>query len=47
MVVGPLPEFMEGDEVRYGSTNYQDFLKQYFTEKLDGRKHLERLKLEQ
>ncbi|RLN42595.1 S-norcoclaurine synthase 1-like [Panicum miliaceum] len=47
VVVGPLPELMKGDKVRYRSTNYQDFLKQYFTEKLDGRKHLERLKLEQ
>ncbi|CAN6300860.1 unnamed protein product [Urochloa humidicola] len=47
MLLGPLPEFMKGDKVLYNSTNYQDFLKQYFTAKLDGRKHLERLKLEQ
>jgi len=47
MVVGPLPEFMKGDKVRYRSTNYQDYLKQYFTAKLDGRVHVERLKLEQ
>jgi isopenicillin N synthase-like dioxygenase len=47
MVVGPLEEFVKGDEVRYRSTNYQDFLKQYFTAKLDGRKHLDRLKLVQ
>ncbi|CAL4914472.1 unnamed protein product [Urochloa decumbens] len=46
-VVSPLPEFMKGDKVRYKSTNYQDFLKLYFTAKLDGRKHVERLKLEQ
>ncbi|CAN6312705.1 unnamed protein product [Urochloa humidicola] len=45
-LLGPLPEFMKGDKVLYNSTNYQDFLKQYFTAKLDGRKHLERLKLE-
>lgn len=47
MVVGPLPEFMKGDKVRYRSTNYQDYLKQFYTAKLDGRMHLERLKLEQ
>ena len=47
MVVGPLPEFMKGDKVRYRSTNYQDYLKQFYTAKLDGRMHLERLKFEQ
>ena len=47
LVVGPLPEFMKGDKVRYRSTNYQDYLKQFYTAKLDGRMHLERLKFEQ
>jgi len=47
VVIGPLPEFMKGDRVGYRSTNYQDFLKRYFTAKLDGRMYLERLKLEQ
>ena len=47
MVVGPQPEFMKGDRVRYRSTNYQDFLKRYLAAKLDGRMHKERLKLEQ
>ncbi|CAN6289405.1 unnamed protein product [Urochloa humidicola] len=47
MVLSPLPEFMKGDKVHYRSTNYQDFMKQYFTTKLDGRKHLDKLKLEQ
>ncbi|KAJ1297072.1 hypothetical protein BS78_01G350000 [Paspalum vaginatum] len=47
MTVGPLPEFTKGDKLRYRSTNYQDYLKQYFAGKLDGRKHVEKLKLEQ
>jgi isopenicillin N synthase-like dioxygenase len=47
IMVGPLPEFMKGDKERYGSTSYEDFMKQYFATKLDGRKHIERLKLEQ
>ncbi|OQU92565.1 hypothetical protein SORBI_3001G366200 [Sorghum bicolor] len=47
MMVGPLPEFVKGDKERYGSTSYEDFMKHYFATKLDGRKHLERLKLEQ
>ncbi|KAJ1297070.1 hypothetical protein BS78_01G349800 [Paspalum vaginatum] len=45
MIVGPLPEFMKGNQVRYRSTSYQDYMKQYFAEKLDGRKHLDRLRL--
>ena len=43
----PLPEFVKkGEKVRYRSTSYEDFLKQYFAAKLDGRERLERLKLE-
>ncbi|CAD6211239.1 unnamed protein product [Miscanthus lutarioriparius] len=43
----PLPEFVKkGEKVRYRSTSYEDFLKQYFSAKLDGRARLERLKLE-
>ncbi|WVZ56988.1 hypothetical protein U9M48_007440 [Paspalum notatum var. saurae] len=44
-IVGPLLEFTKGDEVRYTSTSYQDYMKQYFAEKLDGKKNLERLRL--
>ncbi|KAJ1280365.1 hypothetical protein BS78_04G226800 [Paspalum vaginatum] len=47
MIVGPLPEFMRGDKLRYRSTNYQDYLKQFYAGKLDGRKQVEKLKLEQ
>jgi isopenicillin N synthase-like dioxygenase len=47
IMVDPLPEFMKCDKERYGSTSYEDFMKQYFATKLDGRKHIERLKLEQ
>jgi isopenicillin N synthase-like dioxygenase len=44
----PLPELVKkGDRMQYGAINYQDFLKRYFTAKLDGRKHLERFMLEQ
>ncbi|CAL4922734.1 unnamed protein product [Urochloa decumbens] len=46
-MLGPLPELVKkGDKVQYGPTNYQDFLQQYFTAELDGRKHLERFQLE-
>ncbi|ONL98235.1 Protein SRG1 [Zea mays] len=47
MRVGPLPEFVNGGNERYGSTDYEEFMKHYFATKLDGRKHLDRLKLEQ
>jgi isopenicillin N synthase-like dioxygenase len=41
----PLPEFVKkGEKVRYRSTSYEDFLKQYFAAKLDGTERLERLK---
>uniref|UniRef100_A0A0A8XUJ1 Isopenicillin N synthase-like Fe(2+) 2OG dioxygenase domain-containing protein n=1 Tax=Arundo donax TaxID=35708 RepID=A0A0A8XUJ1_ARUDO len=46
-VVSPLPEFVKDDKVHYRSTSYQDFLMQFFKAKLDGKNHLERLKLEQ
>ncbi|TVU46997.1 hypothetical protein EJB05_06571 [Eragrostis curvula] len=47
LVLSPLSEFVtEGEKVRYRSTSYQDFLMQYFAAKLDGRNHVERLKLE-
>ncbi|KAL6906394.1 hypothetical protein ACP4OV_003995 [Aristida adscensionis] len=46
LMVGPLPEFVKGDKVRYRSTSYKDFLKQYLKAKLDGKNHLERFKLE-
>ena len=43
----PLPEFVKkGVKVRYRSMSYEDFLKQNFAAKLDGRERLERLKLE-
>jgi isopenicillin N synthase-like dioxygenase len=43
----PLPELVKkGGGARYGPTSYRDFLTQYFTAQLDGRKHLERLKLD-
>ncbi|GJN07833.1 hypothetical protein PR202_ga25699 [Eleusine coracana subsp. coracana] len=47
LMLSPLPEFMtKGEKVRYGSTTYQDFMTQFFSAKLDGRRHVERLKLE-
>ncbi|RCV43824.1 hypothetical protein SETIT_9G324600v2 [Setaria italica] len=45
LIVGPLPEFVKGEKVRYRSTSYQDFLTQYFKAKLDGKNHLEKFKL--
>ncbi|CAL4915533.1 unnamed protein product [Urochloa decumbens] len=45
LIVGPLPEFVKGDKVRYRSTSYHDFLTQYLKAKLDGKNHLEKLKL--
>ncbi|KAG8083659.1 hypothetical protein GUJ93_ZPchr0016g2544 [Zizania palustris] len=47
LVLSPLPEFVEDGKVRYRSMRYQDFLKQLFTAKLDGKNRLEKLKLEQ
>ncbi|KAF8697910.1 hypothetical protein HU200_035407 [Digitaria exilis] len=37
LTVGPLPEFVKGDKVRYRSTSHQDFLTQYLKAKLDGK----------
>jgi isopenicillin N synthase-like dioxygenase len=45
LIVGPLPEFVKGDKVRYRSTSYRDFLTQFLKAKLDGKNHLEKLKL--
>ncbi|CAN6325176.1 unnamed protein product [Urochloa humidicola] len=45
-MLGPLPALVKkGDKVQYGPTNYQDFLKKFFTAKLDGRTLLESFKL--
>lgn len=47
LMLSPLPEFMKkGEKVHYGSMSHQDFMTQYFSAKLDGRNHVERLKLD-
>ncbi|CAD6203681.1 unnamed protein product [Miscanthus lutarioriparius] len=47
LMLAPLPELVkEGEKVRYGSMSFRDFLKQVYAAKLDGRKHLEGLKLD-
>jgi isopenicillin N synthase-like dioxygenase len=47
LMLGPLPEFVkEPEKPRYGTASYQEFMAQYFGAKLDGRGHIERLKLE-
>jgi hypothetical protein len=46
-MLAPLPELVkEGEKVRYGSMSFRAFLKQVYAAKLDGRKHLEGLKLD-
>ncbi|KAL6642694.1 hypothetical protein ACP70R_020875 [Stipagrostis hirtigluma subsp. patula] len=45
-MLSPLPEFVKDDKVRYRSTRYPEFLTQYLKAKLDGKNHLEILKLE-
>ena len=47
LMLAPLPELVkEGEKVRYGSMSFRGFLKQVYAAKLDGRKHLEGLKLD-
>ncbi|KAL6906400.1 hypothetical protein ACP4OV_004001 [Aristida adscensionis] len=45
--VGPLPELVKNDGVaRYSSMGYMEFMKRFFAAKLDGRRHLESMKIE-
>uniref|UniRef100_A0A0D9XMD6 Fe2OG dioxygenase domain-containing protein n=1 Tax=Leersia perrieri TaxID=77586 RepID=A0A0D9XMD6_9ORYZ len=37
MMISPLPEFVKDDKVKYKSISYHDFMKQFFTQQLDGR----------
>lgn len=44
--VGPLPELVEdGGAARFRSMGYMDFMKRFFTARLDGRDHLESLRI--
>ncbi|RCV43825.1 hypothetical protein SETIT_9G324700v2 [Setaria italica] len=47
-VVGPLPELMKdgNSKARYRSVGYMEFMRRYYSAKLDGRNHLESLKIE-
>ncbi|KAL6906398.1 hypothetical protein ACP4OV_003999 [Aristida adscensionis] len=47
-VLGPLPELVEdaGGEARYRSIAYVDYIKRYFSAKLDGRSHIESLRID-
>ncbi|KAL6648121.1 hypothetical protein ACP70R_012345 [Stipagrostis hirtigluma subsp. patula] len=47
LMVYPLPEFVKDDIVRYKGTSYSDYFRQYLAEKLDGRTHIEKFKMEQ
>uniref|UniRef100_J3N4U5 Fe2OG dioxygenase domain-containing protein n=1 Tax=Oryza brachyantha TaxID=4533 RepID=J3N4U5_ORYBR len=47
IVISPLPQFVKDGKVHYRSISYHDFMKQFFTQQLDGRNRLEKLKLEQ
>ncbi|CAN6319206.1 unnamed protein product [Urochloa humidicola] len=47
-VVGPLPELVTdgNSKARYRSVGYMEFMRRYYSAKLDGRNHLESLKIE-
>ncbi|KAL6642698.1 hypothetical protein ACP70R_020879 [Stipagrostis hirtigluma subsp. patula] len=47
-VVGPLPELVKdgGGKARYRSISYLDYMKRYFSAKLDGRSHVESLQID-
>ncbi|KAL6906395.1 hypothetical protein ACP4OV_003996 [Aristida adscensionis] len=46
-MIGPLPELVkDGGKARYRSLSYLDFMKRYYSAKLDGRNHLESLRNE-
>ncbi|KAK3157119.1 hypothetical protein QOZ80_2AG0116430 [Eleusine coracana subsp. coracana] len=47
-LIGPLPELVKNDggKARYNSVGYLDFMKRYYSAKLDGRNHLESLRNE-
>ncbi|GJN20103.1 hypothetical protein PR202_gb07431 [Eleusine coracana subsp. coracana] len=47
-LIGPLPELVKNDggKARYSSVGYLDFMKRYYSAKLDGRNHLESLRHE-
>nr|ABG66252.1 oxidoreductase, 2OG-Fe oxygenase family protein, expressed [Oryza sativa Japonica Group]BAG87575.1 unnamed protein product [Oryza sativa Japonica Group] len=47
MVISPLPEFVKDGKVKYRSISYLDFMKQIFTQQLDGKNRVEVLKLDQ
>jgi len=42
--VGPLPELVKSCEKKYESMSYEEFMKTYFSAKLDGRSLLESMK---
>lgn len=46
--VGPLPELMKdgNTKARYRSVGYMEFMRRYYSAKLDGRNHLESMKIE-
>jgi isopenicillin N synthase-like dioxygenase len=46
--VGPLPELLKdgNTKARYRSVGYMEFMRRYYSAKLDGRNHLERMKIE-
>ena len=46
VMIGPLPELLDGGESKYKTTSRDDFLKVYFAAKLDGKNFLERMKIE-
>ena len=44
-VVGPLPELVNGSEVYYKTMSFENFMKLYFSNKLDGKGLINRMKL--
>lgn len=44
-IIGPLPEIVKGGEEKYMSMSRNDYMRSYFAAKLDGKSHLERVKI--
>lgn len=44
-MIGPLPELARGSEVNYRTVDHENFMKLFFSARLDGKSFLDRMKL--
>lgn len=44
-IIGPLPEILKGGEEKYMTMSRDDYIREYFAAKLDGKSHLDRVKI--